>query len=195
MGGISGKKKKKREGGGAATALQGQDTEQQGGERIKPKEVTVIWAAARLIAAGIVALIAYMYSQTDNPSAGNTVGTGKKPSSSSTLDNDISFFSTQSIVDAMRDDQNGTSEYRSRLWGSYRSGQYVGIRAALPQSPLFGVMWFHDAQHLRHDADARDGLDKYGWLRHDGKMYGRQQLIDGPLAVRTCSSLSFFSIA
>ena len=32
---------------------------------------------------------------------------------------------------------------------------------------------------LRHEADQGDKLDKYGWLRHDGKTYGHQEIIDG----------------
>lgn len=49
-------------------------------------------------------------------------------------------------------------------------------------------MWFDAANHrangftpdsIRHEAQQQDRLTSYGWLRHDGRSYGRQQLIDG----------------
>ncbi len=51
---------------------------------------------------------------------------------------------------------------------------------------LLGMMWFDPAdaatvtqQQLRHEASQGDGLNSYGWLRHDGRSYGRQRLVDG----------------
>lgn len=51
-----------------------------------------------------------------------------------------------------------------------------------------GLMWF-DATNfrangftpdsIRHEAQQQDRLTSYGWLRHDGRSFGRQQLIDG----------------
>jgi mannosyl-oligosaccharide glucosidase len=53
---------------------------------------------------------------------------------------------------------------------------------------MLGVMWFDATTHrlqsftpdsIRHEAQQQDKLTSYGWLRHDGRSYGRQQLIDG----------------
>lgn len=53
---------------------------------------------------------------------------------------------------------------------------------------LMGLMWFDanttrlpnfSADSIRHEAQQQDKLTSYGWLRHDGRSYGRQQLIDG----------------
>jgi hypothetical protein len=53
-----------------------------------------------------------------------------------------------------------------------------------------GLMWFdpdsiqatvYDKQ-LRHEARQEDKLRRYGWLRHDGRRYGRQELVDGDYA-------------
>lgn len=68
-------------------------------------------------------------------------------------------------------------------WGTYRPNVYFGIKAQLPKSPLFGLMWFDPdpqtfADHIRHDCEERDGLDRYGWIRHDGRGFGVQELID-----------------
>lgn len=32
---------------------------------------------------------------------------------------------------------------------------------------------------IRHEAQQQDKLTSFGWLRHDGRGYGRQQLVDG----------------
>jgi mannosyl-oligosaccharide glucosidase len=54
-----------------------------------------------------------------------------------------------------------------------------------------GLMWFdpdsiqatvYDKQ-LRHEARQEDKLARYGWLRHDGRRYGRQELVDGDYAL------------
>lgn len=68
-------------------------------------------------------------------------------------------------------------------WGTYRSNLYFGARTRSPQSPLVGLMWFgaHNpltVDQLRHSCEEGDGLDSYGWTRHDGTNYGEQTLID-----------------
>ncbi|MEW5316627.1 MAG: hypothetical protein WDW38_007987 [Sanguina aurantia] len=71
------------------------------------------------------------------------------------------------------------------LWGSYRSGLYFGMRMRTPKSLLTGLMWFDpddmevlQSGKLRHEASQGDRLTSYGWVRHDGRSYGVQQLID-----------------
>ncbi|GBG60662.1 hypothetical protein CBR_g11887 [Chara braunii] len=79
--------------------------------------------------------------------------------------------------------------HRERLfWGTYRPHLYLGIRARVPESLLGGLMWVQRKEgryHLRHTCQDGDGLQKYGWLRHDGSKFGRQQLIDGNLHLAT----------
>ncbi|KAL4859841.1 Mannosyl-oligosaccharide glucosidase GCS1 [Chlorella vulgaris] len=76
------------------------------------------------------------------------------------------------------------------LWGTYRPGYYFGMRMRRPQSLLFGLMWL-DPQRLdplgniRHEARQGDGLAKYGWIRHDGRTHGVQELWDQQLNITT----------
>ena len=185
--GLSAKKKKRKEGEEEHCNPEiGVKQQSQDGKR----EASVLWAGARFVAAVVFAILAFLYTQKDDVRIWDalTRTPHAPPPSHASPNDDVSFFSRDSIVDALSAQDQGQTT-RNRLWGTYRSGQYLGIRAALPQSPLFGLMWLHNrgsdaGPQLRHDADARDGLNKYGWLRHDGKAYGKQQLIDGPLEVR-----------
>ena len=74
-------------------------------------------------------------------------------------------------------------------WGTYRPNVYFGVRARHGSSPLFGLLWggpFDDFRHLetlRHDAEERDHVTKYGWLQHDGKSFGVQEILDADKAV------------
>eukprot|EP00878_Enallax_costatus_P009274 GHUV01009693.1.p1 GENE.GHUV01009693.1~~GHUV01009693.1.p1 ORF type:complete len:248 (+),score=66.88 GHUV01009693.1:169-912(+) len=78
-------------------------------------------------------------------------------------------------------------QYKSNmLWGSYRSGLYFGMRTRTSRPLLLGTMWFDPEdpatitqQRIRHEAQQEDKLDSYGWVRHDGRSYGRQQMLDG----------------
>ena len=138
-------------------------------------------AATRLGLALVIALLAFLYSRFIAPPAAGSGRAGEAASQRRAGGGE--FFPSASVVDALLEDTEGM--LASRLWGTYRSGQYLGIRTMLPMSPLVGLMWMGDDRKLRHDADARDGLTKYGWVRHDGQSYGRQQLIDGRTEVRT----------
>jgi mannosyl-oligosaccharide glucosidase len=47
-------------------------------------------------------------------------------------------------------------------------------------------MWFDPSdaatvhnQAIRHEAQQGDKLTSYGWVRHDGRSYGRQEIADG----------------
>ncbi|GIL64528.1 hypothetical protein Vafri_18422 [Volvox africanus] len=91
------------------------------------------------------------------------------------------------------------ASYRDQmLWGSYRSGLYFGMRTRTPKALLFGMMWFdpddpNTIQQLRarHEANQGDGLTTYGWKRHDGRLYGTQELVDGEYNI-TLSMLKSF---
>ena len=163
-------------------------------EIVNEKEVRVAPAVWRLAFAVIFAVLAVAYSASLQPAQttetkernGNQREGGRRGGGGG---GGSDFFQGSSIVDGLHERVGGESLLRSRLWGTYRSGQYLGIRAALPRSPLFGMMWLVDSADgggfkLRHDADARDSLTKYGWVRHDGKAYGRQEIVDGNVQVR-----------
>ncbi|XP_065884638.1 mannosyl-oligosaccharide glucosidase-like isoform X2 [Dysidea avara] len=81
-----------------------------------------------------------------------------------------------------------TTEYQMRLWGTYRSNLYFGIRPRLPQSVVAGLMWFSYGQKelaLRHSCEHDDRLPRYGWLHHDGVMYGEQEIVDHGFSLTT----------
>ncbi len=75
---------------------------------------------------------------------------------------------------------------KEMLWGTYIPNLYFGFKTRT--APLFvggGLMWYSDrrirneggGKYLRHDAV--DGeLEKWGWLKHDGKSYGTQTVVD-----------------
>ena len=76
------------------------------------------------------------------------------------------------------------SDASSFQWGTYRPNLYFGVRAKNESSPIFGLLWgapFESVMHvqeLRHDAEERDKVSKYGWLQHDGDSFGVQEIID-----------------
>jgi len=77
-----------------------------------------------------------------------------------------------------------------RLWGSYRSNLYFGLRTRTPESLLFGLLWFAqypaDGQiKIRHSCEQSDNLPKYGWLQHDGKFFGTQEIVDDDFILTT----------
>ncbi|KAJ7532112.1 hypothetical protein O6H91_14G072800 [Diphasiastrum complanatum] len=68
----------------------------------------------------------------------------------------------------------------SLFWGTYRPHLYFGIRSRTPKSLLAGLMWLgvKDGRHvLRHVCEDSDNLSQFGWLRHDGSTYGRQEIV------------------
>eukprot|EP00111_Clytia_hemisphaerica_P003833 TCONS_00011010-protein len=77
-----------------------------------------------------------------------------------------------------------------RLWGTYRSHLYFGVRARAPDSLLFGLLWFaqypQDGQlKVRYSCEQGDNLPKYGWLQHDGSTYGAQEIVDEDFILTT----------
>eukprot|EP00249_Psilotum_nudum_P013497 c24364_g2_i3 orf=369-2918(-) len=74
------------------------------------------------------------------------------------------------------------------FWGTYRPNLYLGIRSRTPKSLLAGLMWLgfnNGVYSLRHTCENSDNLSKYGWLRHDGLAYGRQEIIDQNVSIQT----------
>ncbi|XP_067389611.1 mannosyl-oligosaccharide glucosidase isoform X2 [Emydura macquarii macquarii] len=76
-----------------------------------------------------------------------------------------------------------------RFWGSYRPHVYFGMKPRSPRPPVTGLMWLPQAAEaaagLRHTCEQSDGLPAYGWQLHDGLRFGRQEIRDRGLALRT----------
>lgn len=84
-------------------------------------------------------------------------------------------------------DQFSGQHAQDLLWSTYRPGQYFGMRMRTPKSLLAGLMWFdpQTTENIRHNAQERDGLSKYGWEAHDGRSFGRQELYDRDVHLTT----------
>ncbi|KAI8051276.1 mannosyl oligosaccharide glucosidase-domain-containing protein [Syncephalis plumigaleata] len=70
------------------------------------------------------------------------------------------------------------------FWGTYRPNLYFGTRPRLPQSVMTGLMWFKmddysGFRHIRHTCEHGDNFERYGYLKHDGRFFGMQELVDG----------------
>uniref|UniRef100_A0A915PYA3 Mannosyl-oligosaccharide glucosidase n=1 Tax=Setaria digitata TaxID=48799 RepID=A0A915PYA3_9BILA len=78
-----------------------------------------------------------------------------------------------------------------RIWGTYRSHLYFGLRTRHESSPLFGMMWFQQPKmegqfpQIRHWCEQGDGVAKYGWTLADGHSFGLQTIHDEPLDIFT----------
>ncbi|KAF7994307.1 hypothetical protein HCN44_003397 [Aphidius gifuensis] len=78
-----------------------------------------------------------------------------------------------------------------RYWGSYRPGLYFGMKTRDPQSLVSGLMWYRPqnlrqgGESFRHWCEQGDKLDKYGWLEHDGKTFGIQEIHDSDVIIKT----------
>lgn len=76
----------------------------------------------------------------------------------------------------------------SLYWGTYRPNLYLGIRARTPMSLIAGLMWIgvkNGQYFLRHVCQDSDELSTYGWSDHNGRDYGRQELVDHGLLLTT----------
>lgn len=86
--------------------------------------------------------------------------------------------------------KNSNSEL---FWGTYRSNLYFGMKTRSPHSPVMGLMWFEqslsawqpDVPYIRHWCDQRHNISKYGWLRHDGKNFGIQEIVENTFMFNT----------
>ncbi|XP_052066310.1 mannosyl-oligosaccharide glucosidase-like [Mytilus californianus] len=79
------------------------------------------------------------------------------------------------------------------FWGTYRSNLYFGMKTRSPKSPVVGLMWFEQyidkwknpVIKIRHWCDQGDYLKKYGWLKHDGKNFGVQEIVENNFKFNT----------
>ncbi|CAM9634467.1 unnamed protein product, partial [Choristocarpus tenellus] len=78
----------------------------------------------------------------------------------------------------------GFQDYNaSMMWGTYRPGVYFGFKSrTAPDWVGAGLMWHAGADSssspIRHECSEGDGLERYGWLEHDGVGYGSQEIVD-----------------
>jgi mannosyl-oligosaccharide glucosidase len=66
------------------------------------------------------------------------------------------------------------------LWGSYKPGIYFGMKTRQPLALSTGILWSSGRigmNHYRHDTNT-DELTQFEWIKHDGKHYGQQNLMD-----------------
>jgi mannosyl-oligosaccharide glucosidase len=75
---------------------------------------------------------------------------------------------------------NITSPTPLPLWGSYKPGIYFGMKTRQPLTLSTGILWSSGQigiNHYRHDTNT-DELTQFEWIKHDGKHYGQQNLMD-----------------
>ncbi|KAI8874397.1 hypothetical protein GQ42DRAFT_151975 [Ramicandelaber brevisporus] len=77
----------------------------------------------------------------------------------------------------------------SLLWGTYRPGLYLGTRPRTPATLATGLMWvdlrgYNGLRNVRHTCDMGDKLSSYGFLMHDGRTHGAQEIVDTTNNVR-----------
>ncbi|XP_041477006.1 mannosyl-oligosaccharide glucosidase-like [Lytechinus variegatus] len=95
-------------------------------------------------------------------------------------------------------DASSAAKSPGRFWGTYRPGVYFGLKTRSPKSPVVGLMWFRQPTSpsqnpdlkFRHTCEQGDGLDKYGWIEHDGVNFGIQDIFDGPFQIKTAFAKS-----
>uniref|UniRef100_A0A915KUU7 Mannosyl-oligosaccharide glucosidase n=1 Tax=Romanomermis culicivorax TaxID=13658 RepID=A0A915KUU7_ROMCU len=86
---------------------------------------------------------------------------------------------------------NVSSETGDYFWGTYRSLCYLGIRARASTSPVFGLIWYTQPSmnvimpSVRHWCSQSDKMKRYGWIEHDGKTFGVQEIVDDDLLIKT----------
>ncbi|CAD6190810.1 unnamed protein product [Caenorhabditis auriculariae] len=81
-------------------------------------------------------------------------------------------------------------DYDNKLWGTYRSHMYFGLRTRDPKSPLFGMMWYEQPDAvirpaIRHWCNQGDGISRYGWVAADGRSFGMQNITEKTGPIRT----------
>lgn len=78
-----------------------------------------------------------------------------------------------------------------KFWGTYRPHTYFGLKTRDPQSMVVGLMWYFptklksNGEGIRHWCKLEDNLKKYGWIQHDGKDFGVQEIHDDNYLIET----------
>jgi hypothetical protein len=102
------------------------------------------------------------------------------------------FIATSFTNAASSTTMAGYAAISKAQWGTYRPNVYLGAKARVAHSPIIGVLWYDSddvsaLQRIRHDAEERDKLSKWGWTHHDGSNFGVQELIDPLVGVNFTS--------
>lgn len=85
-----------------------------------------------------------------------------------------------------------------KYWGTYRPQTYFGLKTRDPHSLVMGLMWYfpsklkQNGDGIRHWCKLDDNLRKYGWLQHDGKNFGIQEIHDDNYIIET-SFIKFYT--
>lgn len=92
-------------------------------------------------------------------------------------------------ADLPRVEVHDAQDLAERYWGTYRPGVYFGTTYRSHRAFATGLMWFEQFQpgmpQVRHQCDQGDRLPKYGWLKHDGRRFGIQEIDDTRFVLRT----------
>ena len=93
------------------------------------------------------------------------------------------YWAAASGSEASSYDPTKPLEDPSLIWGTYRPQIYFGIRAAVPESLLSGLLWFSPARYdsflqARHDCSEGDKIEGYGWKYHNGRSFAVQEIRD-----------------
>lgn len=84
------------------------------------------------------------------------------------------------------------------FWGSYRPQTYFGLKTRDPHSMVVGLMWYSpnklrpNGDGIRHWCKLEDNIKKYGWVQHDGKSFGIQEIHDENVILET-SYIKFYT--
>ncbi|XP_024007952.1 mannosyl-oligosaccharide glucosidase GCS1 [Eutrema salsugineum] len=76
----------------------------------------------------------------------------------------------------------------SLYWGTYRPHVYFGVRARTPLSLVAGLMWLgvkDEMYVMRHFCENSDDLSSFGWREHNGRDFGRQELVENDMILET----------
>jgi mannosyl-oligosaccharide glucosidase len=85
-----------------------------------------------------------------------------------------------------------------KFWGTYRANTYFGLKTRDPNSLVLGLMWYFpnklrpNGDGIRHWCKLEDNLKKYGWLQHDGKNFGVQEIHEENYVLET-SFIKFYT--
>lgn len=90
--------------------------------------------------------------------------------------------------------ETGVMSNTDLFWGTYRPNLYFGIKPRTPDGPVFGLFWFRQypqrespkTSRIRHTV--RNGVGevtKFGWVRHDGSNFGKQEITDNFMELTT----------
>jgi mannosyl-oligosaccharide glucosidase len=79
------------------------------------------------------------------------------------------------------------SLHRQLFWGTYRPGLYFGVKNRSDRPLEVGLLWTAVARRghaesavesLRYECEQNDEIQPYGWLEHNGRDYGREEIVD-----------------